>query len=1042
MSIATTASSVTINGDGVTKTFSYGFPIPQASYLLVVYTNAQGVQSIVPPANYTATGIGSNTGGTVTYPNVGAAIASGTKITISRVVPYQQPTSLASQGAYYPAAIEAALDNLEMQIQQLVTYVTTGTAGVASFNTRTGPVVLLSSDVTSALNYTPLAPANNLSDLGSAATARTNLGLGTAATMAATAFLQPSNNLSDIANAATARTNLGLGTAATMAATAFMQGANNLSELTNAATARANLGLGTMATQTASLYALLASPAFTGTPTAPTAAYGTNTTQLATTAFVQNAFSVTQYATWNPTNKASIVVLSNGNLTATADLGDWVMSNAPMSGNSRLYCEFKGTGTTGWNSGSGYPIVGISTSAGNVSGNITGDTHTYLYDGFDGSKWVASVNSAYGSAFNQGDVIGMLLDLNANTLTFYRNNIAQPAITIPAATTWYLCCGGTVGGGGAALKSTDLVTNPANWTYSAPAGAVAISGGTGVQSFNSRSGVVSLLSADVTGALGFTPANSVNATITGSFDATIAGSRGAIEASGTTYGGAITLNDSGTRCGMYTLNAAVDLIFFTGETGGVAPNANIRLDINATNFHTYPQILAETGAIGKGAGTGHCVEAYGAKGDFNPNTNTGTDDTTAFVNALAAAAAGTNGSNEVVCQAKNYKITGPITINLTPNNPVILRGVKPGRIGRTTNAVSGTRLFVSNAADGLHISTGAALNTTDGVQFKIIGIGVSTTTDRAANCGISVGVTGSQVNGANWSALEDVYIEGFGFGLQVLNARLVNFTRCAVWTDTIIGGFPLYITVDSSATFTGDLRFNNCMFVAAQTDTTNAAAKIVNATNGGAMGGIHFSECDFYYGCKGVWVSNTSTGGLSDIYFTKCSVDGQGPSPAGGKGVLVSNTSSGYIHNVIWDGGYSLTYALGLRFENIGSGVMDGIRVVNSRPALHAAGGIEFDGVHNFVCNNNNLQRVGSDFTSNCAVRVLNACKHFVIDGNTHRHDWEGATGATIAWLVSVDHTTADDFVIANNAGQASTAAVRNNSTGTFAVPATNVIVA
>lgn len=38
-------------------------------------------------------------------------------------------------------------------------------------------------------------------------------------------------------------------------------------------------------------YAKLASPEFTGVPTAPTAASGTNTTQLATTAFVQSALS-------------------------------------------------------------------------------------------------------------------------------------------------------------------------------------------------------------------------------------------------------------------------------------------------------------------------------------------------------------------------------------------------------------------------------------------------------------------------------------------------------------------------------------------------------------------------------------------------------------------------------------------------------------------------------------------------------------------------------------------------------------------------------
>ena len=38
-------------------------------------------------------------------------------------------------------------------------------------------------------------------------------------------------------------------------------------------------------------YALLNNPHFTGTPTAPTAAAGTNTTQIATTAFVQAAIS-------------------------------------------------------------------------------------------------------------------------------------------------------------------------------------------------------------------------------------------------------------------------------------------------------------------------------------------------------------------------------------------------------------------------------------------------------------------------------------------------------------------------------------------------------------------------------------------------------------------------------------------------------------------------------------------------------------------------------------------------------------------------------
>jgi len=176
------------------------------------------------------------------------------------------------------------------------------TDAVASVNGQTGVVSLGASDVNA------LAIANNLSDLNNAGTARTNLGLGTAATKdhgtangelvildavglpavdgsqltnvtsTDSTKLAIANNLSDLNNVTTARTNLGLGTAATKdhgtangelvildavglpavdgsqltnvtgTDSTKLAIANNLSDLNNVATARTNLGLGTAAT--------------------------------------------------------------------------------------------------------------------------------------------------------------------------------------------------------------------------------------------------------------------------------------------------------------------------------------------------------------------------------------------------------------------------------------------------------------------------------------------------------------------------------------------------------------------------------------------------------------------------------------------------------------------------------------------------------------------------------------------------------------------------------------------------------------------------
>jgi microcystin-dependent protein len=119
MSLSTTVNKVIHDGNSSATSFSYTFPILASSELSVIYTDADGADTTLSASEYSVTGIGGTNGGAVTYPLVGSAIATGTRLTILRTVPYTQDTVFSNQGGYYPEVVEARFDRVYMALQQI-----------------------------------------------------------------------------------------------------------------------------------------------------------------------------------------------------------------------------------------------------------------------------------------------------------------------------------------------------------------------------------------------------------------------------------------------------------------------------------------------------------------------------------------------------------------------------------------------------------------------------------------------------------------------------------------------------------------------------------------------------------------------------------------------------------------------------------------------------------------------------------------------------------------------------------------------------------
>lgn len=285
-----------------------------------------------------------------------------------------------------------------------------GSAGVSSFNTRTGAVTLAAADISAASGALLASPAFT--------------GNPTAPTAA------PGNNSTAIAT-----------TAFVAAAITAAGGVASFNGRTGAITL-------TGADVSSAGGALTTSPTFTGTPSAPTAAPGNSSTQLATTAFVQAAITSGTAGVSSFNSRTGAVVLTGSDISTA---GGALLSSPAFTGSPTAPTATAGTSTTQ-----------LATTA-FVAAALTA-----------AGAGVSSFNTRTGAVTLSG------ADISAAGGAL----LAGPTFTgVPAAPT------ASPGTSTTQLATTAFV-------------AAALLAGGGVSSFNTRTGAVTLTQADITGANG------------------------------------------------------------------------------------------------------------------------------------------------------------------------------------------------------------------------------------------------------------------------------------------------------------------------------------------------------------------------------------------------------------------------------------------------------------------------------------------------------------------------------------------------------------
>jgi len=145
--------------------------------------------------------------------------------------------------------------------------------------------------------------------------------------------------------------------------------------------------------------------------------------------FTPNGVAATDVVLDSPTNNwctynsilNTSMVLSEGNLAATNSTSAWNTTSGTFSVSSgKWYWEVLHTGGS-------YNMVGIIPTTFSSFAAFAGSTSDSYSWYTVGNKYTNGTSATYGGSWTVGDIIGVALDLDAGTLTYYKNGVSKGA---------------------------------------------------------------------------------------------------------------------------------------------------------------------------------------------------------------------------------------------------------------------------------------------------------------------------------------------------------------------------------------------------------------------------------------------------------------------------------------------------------------------------------------------------------------------------------------------------------------------------------------